>query len=41
MPNGNFDTQVAIIGSGFGGSVAAWRFAEAGHKTLVIEVVNG
>ena len=36
MPNGNFDTQVAIIGSGFGGSVAAWRFAEAGHKTLVI-----
>jgi len=32
-----FDTDVLIVGSGFGGSVAALRFAETGSRLLVIE----
>jgi len=31
------DTEVLIIGSGFGGSVAALRFSEAGKKVMVLE----
>ena len=31
------DTEVLIIGSGFGGSVAALRFAESGHSVTVLE----
>lgn len=33
----NKDYDVIIIGSGFGGSVSALRFAEKGYKVLVIE----
>ena len=32
-----FDTDVLILGSGFGGAVAACRFAEAGHRVTVME----
>lgn len=32
-----FDYDVAIIGSGFGGSVAAMRLTEKGYRVLVIE----
>ncbi len=32
-----FDYDVAIIGSGFGGSVAALRLTEKGYKVLVLE----
>ncbi|MEI2643407.1 MAG: FAD-dependent oxidoreductase [Candidatus Nanopelagicales bacterium] len=32
-----FDYDVAIIGSGFGGSVAALRLTEKGYRVLVIE----
>jgi choline dehydrogenase-like flavoprotein len=32
-----FDSNVAIIGSGFGGSVAAHRFTEKGYSVKVIE----
>ncbi len=32
-----FDTDVAIIGSGFGGSVAALRLSEKGYRVTVIE----
>jgi len=31
------DFDVAVIGSGFGGSVAALRLSEKGYKVLVIE----
>ncbi len=33
----DFDTDVAIVGSGFGGSVAALRLTEKGHRVTVIE----
>ncbi len=33
----DFDVDVAIVGSGFGGSVAALRLTEKGYKVLVIE----
>ena len=34
---GEFDTDIAIIGSGFGGSVSALRLAEKGWKITVLE----
>ena len=36
-PQNNFDYDYIIIGSGFGGSVAALRLAEKGYKVLVLE----
>lgn len=36
-PAGDFDTDVLIVGSGFGGSVAALRLAEKGYRLLVLE----
>ncbi|MEN8143560.1 MAG: FAD-binding protein, partial [Gemmatimonadota bacterium] len=37
MQEKQFDTDIVVIGSGFGGSVAALRFSEAGHSVIVIE----
>jgi choline dehydrogenase-like flavoprotein len=37
MASGSFDFDYTIIGSGFGGSVAALRLTEKGHKVLVME----
>ena len=33
----DYDWDVIIVGSGFGGSVSALRLAEKGYKVLVIE----
>lgn len=35
--NNNFDYDYIVIGSGFGGSVAALRLAEKGYSVLIIE----
>src|SRR4051794_635127 len=37
MPEGGFDCDVLVIGSGFGGSVAALRAAEKGYDVAVVE----
>jgi cholesterol oxidase len=40
MPNGNdqFDFDFIVIGSGFGGSVSAWRLVEKGYRVAVMEM---
>jgi cholesterol oxidase len=35
--NGTFDVDWVVIGSGFGGSVSAFRLAEKGYSVLVLE----
>ncbi len=37
LPTRDYDTDVAIIGSGFGGSVAALRFSRKGYRVTVLE----
>jgi cholesterol oxidase len=33
----DFDTDVAVVGSGFGGSVSALRLTERGYRVVVLE----
>jgi cholesterol oxidase len=37
MPDTTFDVDFVVVGSGFGGSVAALRLAEKGYRVLVVE----
>ena len=37
MTGADFDTDVLVVGSGFGGSVAALRAAEKGYRVTVVE----
>ncbi len=37
LRNATVEVDVVVIGSGAGGSAAAWRLAEAGHSVLVLE----
>ncbi|HPW83959.1 MAG TPA: FAD-binding protein, partial [Rhodoferax sp.] len=36
-PQQEFDWDVIVVGSGFGGSVSALRMAEKGYRVLVVE----
>jgi len=36
-PQGDFDADFVIVGSGFGGSVSALRLAQKGYRVLVLE----
>ncbi|MEK6814241.1 MAG: GMC family oxidoreductase [Nitrospirota bacterium] len=37
MNGGNFDTDIVVIGSGFGGSVMTCRLAEKGYRVCLLE----
>lgn len=36
-PGSSFDTDVAVVGSGFGGSTTAMRLTEKGYRVTVFE----
>lgn len=38
VTSSNYDTEVIVIGSGFGGSVAALRLGQAGKKVIMFEM---
>lgn len=39
IPKPPTHSKVIIIGSGFGGAISAWRLAEAGIKSTILERV--